>query len=51
MLPHSQRSIDGLMVFSSQVLFDFRKLTQFFTSGAPVLSTRVWDMTPRLTQL
>jgi hypothetical protein len=28
-----------------------RKLAQFFTSGAPVLSTRVWDMTPRLTQL
>jgi hypothetical protein len=24
------------------------KLKQFFTSGAPVLSTRVWDMTPRL---
>ena len=24
------------------------KLKQFFSSGAPVLSTRVWDMTPRL---
>ena len=24
------------------------KLARFFTSGAPVLSTQVWDMTPRL---
>jgi hypothetical protein len=24
------------------------KLKQFFSSGAPVLSTRVWDLTPRL---